>query len=495
MGCSLKRLNSKGERRWTAVYFDRRGDRRSAGTFATKKEADKAWKDAEAKVNARRGDHLVRGQVAFRTYVEETWLPNVTVEVKTREVYTYQLYAHIMDFFGDLTMLDIYSTDVKEWLTELKQLGVKATTRKRLKQLLSSILSSAVDDKYIVENPCLLVKTDPVAQKPLKIITPDQFSTFYEALPDEMSKLLVETAIETGGRWGELTEFRVKDWDTDQRAFTISRAVVQVRPEFHPEGKRFFVKDYPKEGGYRIVKVAPHLAARIDAHIAAHALDEDDLLFWYKPLRHGENTPGSACRLSPPSGRTKPNARGRTYAHGTMSAYTAGKCRCAHCREAMAAYRRSRRAKGKDDPRPGRRWDTDGHIPNRWFREQIIKPALKKADIKVDIRMHLLRHAHASWLLNGGADLMVVKERLGHGSITTTERYLHTVHNADETALAALDKVRKHQHPSAQPDDRDLRSIPTQRQPLSNEELLAQMAALQAELTKRLSGGEAGSAA
>lgn len=38
-------------------------------------------------------------------------------------------------------------------------------------------------------------------------------------------------------------------------------------------------------------------------------------------------------------------------------------------------------------------------------------------------------------------------ERLGHGSITTTARYLHTVHNADETALAALDKVRQRPAP------------------------------------------------
>jgi hypothetical protein len=37
-----------------------------------------------------------------------------------------------------------------------------------------------------------------------------------------------------------------------------------------------------------------------------------------------------------------------------------------------------------------------------------------------------LRHAHASWLLAGGADLQVVKQRLGHGSLRTTEKYLNT---------------------------------------------------------------------
>ena len=56
--------------------------------------------------------------------------------------------------------------------------------------------------------------------------------------------------------------------------------------------------------------------------------------------------------------------------------------------------------------------------------------------------MHGLRHAHASWLLAGGADLQVVKERLGHASIATTEKCLHTLPDADSTAIDALMTIR-----------------------------------------------------
>lgn len=42
----------------------------------------------------------------------------------------------------------------------------------------------------------------------------------------------------------------------------------------------------------------------------------------------------------------------------------------------------------------------------------------------------------------GGADLQVVKERLGHASIATTEENLHTRPTAGETALTALAKIR-----------------------------------------------------
>lgn len=58
------------------------------------------------------------------------------------------------------------------------------------------------------------------------------------------------------------------------------------------------------------------------------------------------------------------------------------------------------------------------------------------------VRGHDLRHAHASWLLAGGADLQVVKERLGHSSISTTEKYLHTLPDTDDTALDAFAKIR-----------------------------------------------------
>ena len=58
------------------------------------------------------------------------------------------------------------------------------------------------------------------------------------------------------------------------------------------------------------------------------------------------------------------------------------------------------------------------------------------------VRPHDLRHAHASWLLAGGADLQAVKERLGHASIATTEKYLHTLPDADDSTLDAFTKVR-----------------------------------------------------
>lgn len=142
-------------------------------------------------------------------------------------------------------------------------------------------------------------------------------------------------------------------------------------------------------------------------------------------------------------GLTAPNGAARRYRHGTLSAYTADTCRCPHCRAAFAAYRAAGRADGYDSPRGKRQAPhPDSHISRGMWRTRIWYPACASANLDPRPRTHDLRHSHASWLLSGGADLEVVRDRLGHGSITTTGRYTHTLSTADDTALAALARIR-----------------------------------------------------
>ncbi|WP_254615795.1 tyrosine-type recombinase/integrase [Cupriavidus basilensis] len=55
-----------------------------------------------------------------------------------------------------------------------------------------------------------------------------------------------------------------------------------------------------------------------------------------------------------------------------------------------------------------------------------------------DYRIHDMRHTCASWLVMAGVPLMVVKDLLGHSSVTVTERYAHLAPDQIQSAVQRL---------------------------------------------------------
>jgi integrase len=178
-----------------------------------------------------------------------------------------------------------------------------------------------------------------------------QFQVLISAIPDR-HRLMVQTAIETGLRWGELIALKPRHIDFGRRQLTVEETIVEVSKKHSPTGERYLPKPYPKDNEPRTSGVRQGWLDHVAAHIDQHGIGRDDLLF--------------------------------TTTTGTP-------------------------------------------LSRDTFRTRVWLPAVTASSLDFNVRMHDLRHAHASWLLAGGSDLKSVMERMGHAQIQTTQKYLHTL--------------------------------------------------------------------
>lgn len=82
-----------------------------------------------------------------------------------------------------------------------------------------------------------------------------------------------------------------------------------------------------------------------------------------------------------------------------------------------------------------------GKISDRSIRK-IIDTNIKKGALNLKISPHTLRHTFATHMLDSGADIEIVKELLGHESLSTTQIYTHVTNES-------LKRVYDKSHPRA----------------------------------------------
>ena len=271
---------------------------------------------------------------------------------------------------GDFANLPA-QVEIQRWVTTATENGL-SRQRPEIPHHLHSVFERAQRDRVVTFNPCAHTELPKVIKNKTRTLTPDEYVAILTCLP-EQHRLMVDTAINAGLRWGELIALKPRHLDLIKRTLNVEETVVEVSIKNSPTGARMLTKAHPKDSEPRSMALPADLAAQLADWITSRRLGPDDLLF--------------ATRDGTP-------------------------------------------------------------ISRNTFRTRVWLPAIQASGVDFDVRVHDLRHAHASWLLAGGSDLKSVMDRMGHAQITTTQKYLHALPDAHAKNLDALNRIRAREpHP------------------------------------------------
>ena len=405
-------------------YYRHGGKRLSAGTWGTKVEAE--YHAMQAEVSG--VTEPSRAVLTLSDYLEG-WFKSADLMPITLKGYESVLRRFVMPDLGAEKITAISTRQISELLTRLRMQGVGSATVAQVKASLGSALSRLVETGQIPKNPTHGIKVKQRHADIQNVVEPAEFKEILSNLENTGQKLLAQFLVASGCRFGEATEIRVKDFNFKTGEVYIQRRVSDLG---RSHTSRFMVIDATKSGKKRSLTISKALLLEIQGYVIAKALSKDDLLF--SRLLVCEQS-----KLETSRGNTKSprpfETDGKKFQHGTLYAYTHGRCRCEACRESV----RKHRQKAKPYQKQQRFIDKTSHLPRDVWRT-IWNNAIAKSAIGWSPRTHDLRHANATHLLKSGVDVHEVKERLGHQSIKTTERYLHRLrHNQSKASESAND--------------------------------------------------------
>ncbi len=334
-----KRKASDGSARYLANYRDPTGAKRSAGTFRSRPDAERAGHAAEIRIGEGAWVDRTAGKIRFTDYVEKSWWPNLAhLELTTKAAYRSNLDAHFLPFFGRYPMAAITPPLVQDWVATAQRGGLSARWIRKNHTMLSSIFKAAHRDRVIGYNPCERTTLPKVVTTTRETLTPVQFEKLLAAIP-ERHRVLLLVGVETGMRWGELAALRPRHLDVEHDLLTVQETIVEISKKNSPAGQRYTVKPYPKNDHRRTLKIGAALTGLLVDRIAALGLQDDDLLF---PSTPPQPATADLTEHLPDQGLAPRRARCRAPHVGTYARSPTRAC--------LMAARRRRRPEDRHGP-------------------------------------------------------------------------------------------------------------------------------------------------
>ena len=386
--------------------FDRRGDARD-------------WLTAQASavqlgnfIDPRRASRPAREVVgAWR----ETW---ADLEPKTRVGYESMLTTHFLPVFGDAPIGKITAHALQAHFNARAE-ALAPKTLRNVYGVFSGVFRVAVEHRYIPVSPLDPVKLPKGKRKRLGgrmlHLSPQEVAQLADAMPSPRLRVAVLLAAYQGPRAGELWALRRRDIDPLRRQVYFVNAIKEINSSAATlDGEKGLVLGPPKSGEDRNNRLPQFLVDELAALLAEPSpAGRDGVLV----IRETDDGPQFARSPDPfdPDAVVFATERGYAVRHNSFYKRT---FRPLIVGRAALPAKRGRRA------RPA--------VPGLWPEGHRLHK----------LRWHDLRHTAAALSLAVEPNLLIVKERLGHGDIrTTVNTYGHLLPSVEERLTDGLDEL------------------------------------------------------
>ena len=264
MGSVRQRQSGK----WQAMYRDPEGKQRSQ-SFSSRREPDRFLGRQQVEVERGEWRDPQLGKTPF-SEVAATWRAQKTsLRLSTLSHYDSLLSCHVIPGFTDRPINSIKPSDIRGWVNSMQTRGVGGTTIVKAFGLVEQIMDLAVEDRLIPVSP-MPRKNRPKVPKPdeMRVLSTQQFADLADAIRPHY-RPLIETAVWTGMRWGELAGLRNRRVDLLRGRIEVAEQRSQIR------GVMLFGEPKTK-AGRRSLDIPPKLAPALEASLGN---DPDGLVF------------------------------------------------------------------------------------------------------------------------------------------------------------------------------------------------------------------------
>lgn len=387
--------------------IDGKRKKKEKGGFRTKKEAEAALAKAINELNTT-GQVFEASSITVAEYFDY-WYDNycsMNLKLGTMRQYRMTIDNHIKPSLGQYRLKALQPAVLQQYINDLKKQGYSQKTVAQIRDTISSALSYAVQPmQYIQFNPCQQIKLPKFEKQESKryLITPDDFQRIIEAFPPGTPYYLpLMIGYYTGLRVNECCALTWDDIDLENHMISVNKTLLKLKRQ-NPDDSIWHFNEPKSETSRRTVLFGDTLyyalaAAKEQKQISRQEHGGEFIECYYRELK---------------------------FSNGYTDLQLVSHKVSEECKLPIADMVCVR--------------DNGSYITSDPIQDSVQRTINQK--LEIPFNFHSLRHSHATYLIENGASVKDVQERLGHANTAITMNIY--VHNTDSKRQETVDIFEK----------------------------------------------------